>query len=203
LQLSHTTEGKGVPVPPGASLLRQARRAAAATAIGGLVGLALLGAAPARAASPDPSPGISSPSPDPYPGAATRSTATSHPATSSTFVPAAGSVSSVEPTARVAPHSAPVVRQRASRSSRPAVTTHSSANQAAAVRKQRTTPRKRSPLLPFADLFTPARSAAAAAPVLATRAERNAVSAGLALAVAGVVLSSGLLLAGIAREVRL
>jgi hypothetical protein len=187
-------------------LLRQARRAAAATATGGLVALALLGAlaAPARATIPDPSPASSSPTalgPDAYPGASTRSAAVSHSVPSSTFVPAAGSVGSVVPAATVERH-APVVRTRVSGRSRPAVTTtHHAAKHETAARKPRATPRKSSSVLPFADLFVPARAAASAAPVL-VRAERNAVSAGLALAVAGVVLSSGLLLAGVAREVR-
>jgi hypothetical protein len=213
LQLSHTTEGKGVPVPPGASLLRQARRAASATAAGGLVVLALAAplalalaaalASPARAASPDPSPAGAAPTPDPYPGSGSqaRSTAGSHPAASVPVV-SSRTGSAVAPTAAPA-RTVPAVRPGVSHRTRPAAGVRQSTKPSGARhRPTQRTHRRPSPLLPFTDLIAPAWAAASAAPALARRADPQAVSTALALAVAGVVLSSGLLLAGIAREVR-
>jgi hypothetical protein len=183
----------------GASLLRQARRAVPAIAVCGIAAFALLGvlAAPARAANPDPSPaGSGPPQPDAY-GTA-RSTAVARPSVQ-TSIPAAATPT-FTPLAPV--RTEPVTRPRVTHRPRPQAIRHGAKkHQAAAHAKKRVTPHPRSTLLPFADLVAPARAAAAAAPLVAVRSERKVVSVALALAVAGVVLCSGLLVAGVAREV--
>jgi hypothetical protein len=184
----------------GASLLRQARRAVPAIAVCGIAAFALLGvlAAPARAANPDPSPaGSGPPQPDAY-GTA-RSTAVARPA-AQTSVPAAVAPTFTAPAAAPV-RIEPVTRPRVIHRSRPKATGHAAKKHRVAVHeKKRVTPKPHSTLLPFADLVAPAR-AAAAAPLVAARSERKVVSVALALAVAGVVLCSGLLVAGVAREV--